>query len=249
MSNPEFKTESFIGSGKFYMDGRRLGNCSEAKLSYSIDTKTLPNYEGGGGNLDSIDKITGVALDLTCFNWSAQNIAMALAATVGEETASAVTNEAHKMAKNSLVDTTFMLDVSQPVVVKTAVASPVTINQLDATGKPNYEITPAGVVFLGGADVADNTAITIDYKKAPHYLVQALLATGKEFKLIMDGMNDANGKPVTVRVWRFKPAPSDGMNLISDDFASFTVKGQVLADVSKPQGKSQFFEIAKAMAA
>jgi hypothetical protein len=248
MSNPEFKTESFIGSGKFYLDGRRLGNCSEAKLSYSIDTKTLPNFEGGGGNLDSIDKITGVALDLTCFNWSAQNIAMALAATVGEETAGAVTGEAHKMAKHTLVDTAFMIDVSQPVLVKT-VTPAATLNPVDANGKPNYEITPAGVVFLGGNDVKDDTAITIDYKKAPHYLVQALLATGKEFKLIMDGMNDANGKPVTVRVWRFKPAPSDGMNLISDDFASFTVKGQVLADVSKAQGKSQFFEIAKAMAA
>lgn len=248
MSNPEFKTESFIGSGKFYLDGRRLGNCSEAKLSYSIDTKTLPNYEGGGGNLDSIDKITGVALDLTCFNWSAQNIAMALAATVGEETAAAVTNEAHKMGKNTLVDTAFMIDVSQPVLVKT-VTPAATINQVDANGKPNYEITPAGVVFLGGADVKDDTAVTIDYKKAPHYLVQALLATGKEFKLVMDGMNDAAATPVTVRVWRFKPAPSDGMNLISDDFASFTVKGQVLADVSKPQGKSQFFEIAKAKAA
>jgi len=62
MSNPEFKTESYIGSGRVFVDGRNVGNCSEVKLSYSVDKKTQPNFMGGGGNLASRDKITGVTL-------------------------------------------------------------------------------------------------------------------------------------------------------------------------------------------
>ena len=255
MSNPIFATESYIGSGRVFVDGRRVGNCSEVKLSYSLDKKTQPNYEGGGGNLASRDKITGVTLDLTCFNWSADNIALALQATVSSVVTAAVTAEPHSMAINTLVDTDFLLDPTKTITVKTAGGTPVTIPKVAGNGQANYEVSAAGITFLAGPDVvtalasAESKDITIDYSKAPHTLLQALLGTGKEMKLVMDGVNDDTGRPVVVKVWRWKPSPTDGLNLISDDYATFALKGEVLADVSKPQGKSQFFEAALASAA
>lgn len=256
MSNPEFKVESYIGSGRVFVDGRRVGNCSEVKLSYTLDKKTQPNFEGGGGNLASRDKITGVALDLTCFNWSAENIALALQATLAQVASEAVTNEAHQMGLHTLVDTNYMLDATKTVTVKTAGGSPVTIPKVSATdGSVNYEISAAGITFLEGADVVaalgseSSIAITIDYTKHLAVVLQALLGTGKELKLVMDGVNDDNGNPAVVKVWRWKPSPTDGLNLISDDYATFALKGEVLADVSKPQGKSQFFEVGLGKAA
>lgn len=255
MSNPEFKTESYIGSGRVFVDGRNVGNCSEVKLSYSVDKKTQPNFMGGGGNLASRDKITGVTLDLTCYNWSAENIALALQATVAQVVTAVVTNEAHRMALHTLVDTDSMLDKTKTVTVKTAGGSPVTIPPVATDGSVNYEISAAGINFLGGADVVTalgsdpDVAITIDYSKHPATVLQALLGTGKELKLVMDGINDDSGNPAVVRVWRWKPSPTDGLNLISDDYATFALKGEVLADVTKPQGKSQFFEAALGKAA
>ncbi|MNF67946.1 hypothetical protein D3C84_497770 [compost metagenome] len=251
MSNPEHITESFIGSGKLFVDGRRLGNCSDVKLAYNLEKKTLPNFEGGGGNLNTIDRVTGVTLDLTCTQFSAENLAIALAASITTVASAAVTDEAKIMAKHSMVDTDFMLDMTDAanVVVKTAGASPVTIPKVDNTGAANYEVTPAGIYFKGGADVIDATAIKVDYKKAPHYQIQALLASGREFKLVMDGINDADGRPSVLRVWKWKPSPTDGLSFISDDFSNFTMKGEALADVTKPAGKSQFFELLKFKAA
>lgn len=251
MSNPEHITESFIGSGKLFVDGRRLGNCSDVKLAYNLEKKTLPNYEGGGGNLNTIDRVTGVTLDLTCTQFSAENLAIALAASVTTVASAAVADEPHVMAKHSLVDTVFMIDMTDAanVVVSTAGGSPVVIPKVDANGVANYEVTSAGIYFKGGVDVVDDAAITVDYKKAPHYQIQALLASGREFKLVMDGVNDADGRPSTLRVWKWKPSPTDGLSFISDDFSNFTMKGEALADVTKPAGKSQFFEVLKFNAA
>lgn len=253
MSNPEHITESFIGSGKLFVNGRRLGNCSDVKLAYGLEKKSLPNYEGGGGNLNTIDRVSGVTLDLTCTQFSAENLAIALAASVTTVVSAAVVGEVKAMAKHSLVDTDFMLDMTDAanVVVKTkpGTGSPVPIPKVDSNGVVNYEVTPAGIYFKGGADVVDAGPITVDYKKAPHYQIQALLASGQEFKLVMDGVNDADGRPSMLRVWRWKPSPTDGLSFISDDFASFTMKGEALADVSKPAGKSQFFEVLKSKAA
>lgn len=251
MSNSEHITESFIGSGKLFLDGRRLGNCSDVKLAYNLEKKTLPNFEGGGGNLNTIDRVTGVTLDLTCTQFSAENLAIALAASITTVASASVTDEAKIMAKHSLVDTNFMIDMTDAanVVVKTTGGSPVTIPKVDSNGVVNYDVTPAGIYFKGGADVVDATAITVDYKKAPHYQIQALLASGREFKLVMDGINDADGRPSMLRVWKWKPSPTDGLSFISDDFSNFTMKGEALADVTKPAGKSQFFELLKYKAA
>ena len=251
MSNPEHITESFIGSGKLFVDGRRLGNCSDVKLAYNLEKKTLPNFEGGGGNLNTIDRVTGVTLDLTCTQFSAENLAIALAASITTVASAAVTDEPKIMAKHTMVDTDFMIDMTDAanVVVSTAGGSPVAIPKVDSNGALNYEVTPAGIYFKGGLDVVDATAITVDYKKAPHYQIQALLASGREFKLVMDGINDADGHPSMLRVWKWKPSPTDGLSFISDDFSNFTMKGEALADVTKPAGKSQFFELLKFKAA
>ena len=244
MGNPVYIEESYIGSGKFYADGRRVGNVSAAKLSYKVDTKTQPNFQGGGGNLASLDRISDVNLDMTVTNFSAENMGMALRAKIGDIAAGAVAGEVHTMTINALVDTEFMIDTAVAPVVKTTGGSPEVIEPVDAQGVTNYEVTPAGIVFHSGADVVDATAITVDYTKHPSVVLRALLEGAKEYKLVMDGLNDDNNRPGVLRVWRWKPSPTDGFDLISDDYSSFELKGAVLADTSKPAGKSQFYEYA-----
>ena len=35
----KFVEKGFIGNGRFYLDGRRIGNASTAKISYTVEQK------------------------------------------------------------------------------------------------------------------------------------------------------------------------------------------------------------------
>ncbi|WP_137009600.1 hypothetical protein [Aquitalea aquatilis] len=74
--------------------------------------------------------------------------------------------------------------------------------------------------------------------------IEALTQVGKEFSLRFDGLNEAQGgASVVVEIYRLKVSPADSLDLISDDFATLKVKGAILADSSKPVGKSQYFKV------
>jgi len=139
MTNPNYKEHPFIGAGKLFINTRQVGNCSDVKLSYNVEQKSLPNNMGGGGNLDSTDRISSVKLDLTCTNFSPENLAIALAASLDSiTTAAEVAAEKLMMAANSFVDTEFMIDMTKAnlVEVKTTATTPKVIPPLDVDGKP-----------------------------------------------------------------------------------------------------------------
>ena len=58
---------------------------------------------------------------------------------------------------------------------------------------------------------------------------------------MFDGVNENTGKRSVMDVYRWKPAPTSGLDLISDDFAEFDIEGEVLADSTKGAGLSKFF--------
>lgn len=245
MGNQQHVERSFIGSGIFYINGRDVGNVSAAKLSYEIKNINLPNNRGGGGDLESLDRISSVAMDLTITNLDHENIALALGAAIAKEATGDVTDEPITILTHSLADSTFMIDASKTVTVKDHTGA--TIPPVDANGDANYEVTPAGILFKGGtATTAEDGQVgKVSYTKSKQVLLQALKSVGKEYKLVLNGINDNNGDPHVLRVWRWKPSPTDGMDFISDDYSSMSASGKCLADVSKPAGKSQFFELIK----
>ena len=65
-----------------------------------------------------------------------------------------------------------------------------------------------------------------------------------ESDLKFDGINERTGNPWTARFFKVNWAPSDGLELIGDDFATFTITGEILRDESRVGvGDSQFFEL------
>lgn len=78
--------------------------------------------------------------------------------------------------------------------------------------------------------------------------IEALTQVGKEFGLRFDGLNEAQGggASVVVTVYRVKLSPADSLDWIGDDFATLKIKGAVLADSTKPAGKSQYFKVVMA---
>ena len=105
--------EQYIGSGIVYAGGRDVGNVSKLALSIETDSKTRPNYRGGGGNAAVVELVKAVKLSATFDSFNNENIAMALRGTVSELTGAAVTDENVPAVLDRLCRTDNMIDLSQ----------------------------------------------------------------------------------------------------------------------------------------
>jgi len=234
-----YKEESFLGSGKFYLNGRRVGNVSAARLAYEVDSKSLRNAQGGGGNIAAAERISSVRLEMTVTNFIPENMAIALQATIGSQAAATVTDEVVTVLVNGISATEFMLDPAETVTVKDELDA--AVPEFDTNGDRNWEISVGGVQFKAGLDVTDGQSYKVSYSKHPATLLEAAMATGQQFEVLMEGINDDNGNENVLRCWKWKPSPTDGFDLISEDYGTFDLNGELLADTTKPAGKSRFF--------
>ena len=84
--------------------------------------------------------------------------------------------------------------------------------------------------MLDGTGIGSET-LTADYTPKPANAIQALVQSGKEFSLFMEGLNDAqDGRPFTIRVHRAKFSPVQNLGFISEDFAEIALAMDILAD-------------------
>jgi len=233
--------ESYIGSGIFYVNGRDVGNCSAASFTIEQETKTQKNFRGGGGNADSVSIVTAVKLSLELTNFNNDNLALALRGKIDVITGAPVVDEPIVAKLGGLTATQLMIDTSVAPVVTDSAGTTTYVAGTD------YDITAAGLKVLSGGSITDGQALLIDYTSKDNSVLQALVDSGADVNVVMDGINDATGKPSVVKVYRWKPTPSSGLDLISSDFSNFKIEGEVLADNSiSGVGKSKFFARAAA---
>lgn len=241
---PTITNESYIGSGIVYVNGRDVGNCSELNFQIESDTKTLPNYRGGGGNAASVERVTAVRLSMKLHEFSNANLALALRGTVASVTAGTVTAEDVIAVLGGLSETANVVDIAQTVTVTNAAAA------ITYVAGEDYEATPAGIKILADGDITDEQALKVTYTKKAGTALEALVSSGADVRVVFDGLNDSTGRPSVVTVYKWKPAPTSGLGLISDDFAEFDLEGEVIADQSiVAAGKSKFFRRVDAAAA
>jgi len=229
-------TESYIGSGIVYVNGRDVGNASGVKIDIEQETKSLPNYRGGGGNAAEVTKVKSVKLSMTLNTFSNANLALALRGVIETLTQVTVVDESVTALHDGMADTARMIDMAEPVAVKHTSGSPTYVADVD------YVVSPAGIRVLSTGAILNGASIKVSYKSAVGNALQALVESGQEVKVVIDGLNDASGKPWTLKFFKWKPSPTAGLDLIGDDFGSFDIEGGVLADASiVAANKSKFF--------
>lgn len=227
--------ENYIGSGICYLNGRDIGNVTAANFAIEQDTKEKANLRGGGGNIASLTRISSVKLALTMDSFNNDNLAMALRGQVAVEASVAVSAEEVTAVAPGLGQTAKLIDVAQPYSV-TDNADQALVEGTD------YEITAAGVLAIDGGAITDGDTIKVTYQSKAASALEAMVNSGEEFKFVLDGLNDHNGKPSVVTAYRFKPSPTAGLDLIGEEYAEFQVEGELLADTTiQAAGKSQFF--------
>jgi hypothetical protein len=91
----------YIGKGSMSLKlnggpRRRIGNASKLQLAVETEKKNLPDYESaGGGNVQSIERITSVNAAVTAHDLSPENLAVATRGLVSVYAGGAVSDEAH----------------------------------------------------------------------------------------------------------------------------------------------------------
>jgi hypothetical protein len=227
--------ENYIGSGICYLNGRDIGNVTAAAFSIDQDTKEKANLRGGGGNIASLTRISSIKLAITMDSFNNANLAVALRGQVDVEASMSVAAEEVIAVMPGLGQTNKLIDTAQPYSVTDAADDPL----IEGT---DYEITAAGVLAKDGGAIVDGDTIKVTYQSKAASALEAMVGSGQEFKFVLDGLNDHNGKPSVVTAFRFKPSPTSGLDLIGEDYADFQVEGELLADTDiQTTGKSQFF--------
>ena len=234
---------SYLGKGTIYagVGGRLIpiGNASALSISADEEKKELQDYESeGGGVIASVSRVSAVNVAMTLHNLSPENIALALRGTVSIGGTTAIVDEAHEgVFIGSLVPLARISNRSIALVVKKGADTLV-------EGQ-DYKRVRAGVIPLDGGDLVDGDDILVSYTPVADNLVQALVSSGLEYRLLFDGLNEAkSGKSVVVDIFKVKFSPTKALDLIGDDFAELQIDGDVLKDESKTgTGISQYFSV------
>ena len=232
--------EHYKGAGVTYIDGIDTGTVDDVKISGDEEKVTLRNPRTGQGNIASASRLSGLTLDLTFFNFNDDNMAIGLRGTTSSVAATPVVDEAltfsGSITKDRLLLTSKIIDTSVAPVVTGSGGTPTRVLDTD------YKVVPAGIIAITGGAMA--TGDLVDYTPKAGRALEAFVNSGKEYEVAIDGINNVEGdKEYRLQFYKWKPSPASDLPIISDDdFASFTLTGELIADTTKPAGESQYFK-------
>lgn len=243
-----------IAAGKVYAKDLSVANqpylpIGNAQLQIAIaeDTQELPDYTSvAGGNACSVRDISGVSLTLTMYDYDKANLALAVFGAASVQAAGATVAEAVMAFSGGAVNPLAKMPTIGTVVVK--VGATVYVENTDYTVVPGGFIVIAGsaldIAIIAGTGTPKHLAVTVDYTHADSDLVKALVTSGKTFGIYVDCQNKAAG--AKGENWLFHKVqfgPTGALAVITREFGSFEVAGEVLADTTQGVGESQYFKV------
>lgn len=201
-----------------------------------------------GGTYDKLEKVTAMTIAINLREIFSRNLAIQLYGTVNDAPADQVTDERHQAE----VGGTCKLE-KMPLEID-AIRS-VTEPTTEFVEDVDYKLTGAGFEVLAGGDLAaaiaaagaDPYLVSVDYSSAAYDEIEALTDSGQEWELMFEGANAVGTKgKINAHYWIVRFGLAESLDFISvDDFMGQTVTGEVLADPSRGQGKSQYMKINK----
>lgn len=242
------RTQSYIGKGSISIARpgkplQRIGNSSQLDFSIEEDKREEADYENpGGGVANSVARVKSVRISLSVFRLSPANLALALRGTTAAVAAGQVADEEHGgVLAGGLVVFKRSQDLEEELIVT---GGDDTQPEIYEEGR-DYVRRRAGIEIVPeaeGGTIADKSDVTVSYTALSDVTVEALTNVGEEVRLVFDGINEANGLPLLVDVFRLKPSAAKGWKLIGDDFTALEIEADVLSDQTRAgMGVSQFF--------
>jgi hypothetical protein len=244
--------ETYLGSGDCWLRKRgseaplaKLANVNAVSFSGEEEVKEA---RGGKGNakVNELRRVSNVSASITFLSFSAHELAVALRASVQSIVGDDVVDETHVAYKGGLLRLAY---INPTAVVVEAVGGGTTY-----TAGTDYEVTTAGIVIPETSTIpaptnATTPNIQVSYSYGDQDVIEALTQGAEEYELVFDGLNEAESNlPVVIDVWRFKPGIIAELALFGDEFGENTIEAALLADTTKPVGKSQYYRVIQAKA-
>lgn len=227
-------TKAFIGKGSIYIEKRGgttgllpIGNCPDFSLSFGEDKKEMKDSEGvGGGVVASLSRISNVTGTVNSFSFSKENLAMALRAILKTEGVDPVVDEAHTANANAFISLVSIPEMAT-ITVKDEAGTTTYVEGVD------YALKSSGFIIMADGNILDGEILHVSYTPKGAVSIEMLMASNDEYRLVFDGLNEAaSGDPVEITCHRIKFSPTQGLGLISDDFASLALTFDLLKDES-----------------
>lgn len=247
-----YQERSYIGKGRIFLQPYdqssamlQIGNCSKLELAFDEEKKAQKDYTSpGGGNANVLVAISSVTASIVNHSITAESMAIGLRGSVSYQTASGVIDESQAVlgVDEEMVPFNFIPDASIAYAVKDNAAVVSYVKGVDYVENGN------GIQIKAGGSIGAET-LKISYTKAASEVLEALTASGGEYRLFFDGLNEAqSGKAVAIRMHRVKPSPTSGLGLIGDEFAELPLELELLSDTAiSGAGISKFLKISMAI--
>lgn len=237
---------AYLGVGKLYLEDLQepkglifIGNVSSLNYEATPQEIEEQDYTTPGGGLDaSVQRISSLNINYNARHFKTDNMARALYGSAENVAAGTVTGEEHKAYPGALL---FLGNPgAKDVVVTPAAGGSALVLDTD------YTLDPAGFpVIKEGAAVPDGGMdVEVDYAFAKHATIQALVKSGKRYRQVFVGLNEADsGKPVVIEVFRVNHSPA-ALGFIGDEFQGMEFTAKVEKDPTKVgTGLSQYMVI------
>ena len=231
MAGPQGTELSYIGGGSFYARVKGaaagmlpLGEVAAANIKISEDKRERRGHQSPrSGVINAIRRIQSVELSVKLGTFSADNIAKALFGSASVVAAGTGVTETVTGYEDALVP-----------LGKTGVTNLVVKDVTDTTtyvAGTDYDLVRSGLWVYAAGAIADGAVLHLTYDHPAQNVVQALVNSGLEYEIFLDGFNEAqSAKAVGVTFHRVRFGPVADWGLINDDYADIDLNADVLED-------------------
>ena len=226
-----------------------IGN-AQAELAIEEEEQTQPDFTSvAGGNACVIKDISSVNLNLGIFNFSYENMALAVFGVNSKKVAGSFTSGT---PDNFTVFNGEALSVLDKI--PTNLTAVVKVGATTYLQNTDYTVTAGGILVISGSaldiaiaanlSVPPRLAATAEYAYGAENVIEALEASGKTYAVRIVGANRAdNAKPEIWDIWKISTGPAASFNVITREFGQVDIVASVLPDDTKPSNESRFFRI------
>jgi len=206
-----------------------IGNVPELDIALKVTVEDIKESQTGQRlGLARIEGAKEASITMKLHNFDGRTQELILRATANTVVGGTVTAEAHGSGKIDGDIVKLDHNFVSLLVVKDSAAAPATV--------PNtkYQIDPNGGM-LRLADVAGYIQpFTFDYAYAAVDTVAMFTSAQLEYCLYFSGVNTArSSEPIMMELYRTAFDPADNLPLIGEKVSVYTLKGSLLADLTK----------------
>lgn len=214
-----------------------VGNADGVKISMRVERKEKRESKSGL-NLLVRSKVTqlGGDVDITVNETQRNNLELFLFGTTVTRAAVTAHADEHKLtvAETGTAQIGFIYRQEYQKISSTVITDDGASDAIINAAKYEVDGTYGKIKVL--ADFAGTGPYTVKYNAAAVSLVPAFQHSGKSFLYRHEGINTANNTdlPYLAEFYKVQLDPVTDLDLITDDFGKFGIKGTLLASLWKP---------------